>query len=197
MDCAGLLLTGGRSTRMGRDKATIVVNGTTLAARAAAALREVADPVIEVGPGVTDLRALNDEGHGPFAALGAGLQATPDGAFVILLACDMPLVSAELLRTLRDYPSAGSVVPIWHDLPQPLCARWSPAALARVPGLLQDGERSFRSLLAGPDVLHITGADLDDVDTEADLARVTRRGARPNVDGHDEPTVKRDHGSPA
>jgi molybdopterin-guanine dinucleotide biosynthesis protein A len=175
---------------MGRDKATIVVDGITLAARAAVALELVASPVVEIGPGVTDLPAISDEWVGPFVALGAAMTAVPAHTHVIVLACDMPLVTAGWLRTLRDHPSTGSVVPMWHDRPQPLCARWSPSALARVAGLVDDGERSFRSLLAGPDVVHIDGADLDDVDTEADLDRVTRRGARPNDDGHDDPTVQ-------
>ncbi|HVL90346.1 MAG TPA: NTP transferase domain-containing protein, partial [Actinomycetota bacterium] len=46
---AGLLLTGGASTRMGRDKATIVAGGASLAERSAAALRAVAAPVLAVG----------------------------------------------------------------------------------------------------------------------------------------------------
>ena len=52
---AALLLTGGASRRLGRDKATLMVGGVPLARRTAALLVEVANPVIEVGPGYTGL----------------------------------------------------------------------------------------------------------------------------------------------
>ena len=46
-------MTGGASRRLGRDKATLMYQGETLAVRAARVLSEVCDPVIEVGPGVS------------------------------------------------------------------------------------------------------------------------------------------------
>src|ERR1700736_1061525 len=71
---AALLLTGGTSRRMGRDKATLPVNGTPLAERTATLLAQVADPVVEVGPGWTGLVAVREEpaGQGPLAAMAAG-----------------------------------------------------------------------------------------------------------------------------
>ncbi|HZI37181.1 MAG TPA: NTP transferase domain-containing protein, partial [Acidimicrobiia bacterium] len=52
---AGLLLTGGASRRMGRDKALLEVGGRRLVDRAASVLAAVADPVLEVGPGWSEL----------------------------------------------------------------------------------------------------------------------------------------------
>ena len=49
---AGILLTGGRSRRLGVDKATLVLDGETLAQRAARRLGAVYDPVVEAGDGV-------------------------------------------------------------------------------------------------------------------------------------------------
>jgi len=51
MKCAGVLLTGGSSRRLGFDKATVMVGDETLAERAARVLSAVCSPVIEVGPG--------------------------------------------------------------------------------------------------------------------------------------------------
>ncbi len=74
MTCAGVLLTGGASRRMATDKATIVWRGETLAARAARVLTAVCDPVIEVGPGATQLPCVREHpaGSGPLAAFVAG-----------------------------------------------------------------------------------------------------------------------------
>ena len=58
---AGVLLTGGASRRMGTDKARLVVDGETLAARSARVLAAVCEPVIEVGPGVSGLPAVEEE----------------------------------------------------------------------------------------------------------------------------------------
>ena len=87
---------------MGTDKALLEVDGRTLAERAAAVLRAVCDPVLEVGPGVSGLPAVREDppGAGPLAALGAGAAELARGGHagpVLVLAVDMPFVTAGLL----------------------------------------------------------------------------------------------------
>lgn len=161
---AGLLLTGGSSRRMGRDKAVMTVDGRRLADRAAEALSAVCRPVLEVGPGHTTLPAVREDppGGGPLAALGAGWAALCARGWsgpVVVLAVDMPLVTADLLRFLARHPGRATVVPRSGGEPQPLCARYSPDALDLVPGLLAGGERSLRSLLAVIEVLWLEADD--------------------------------------
>ena len=100
---AGVLLTGGASRRMGTDKARIVVNGETLAARAARVLSAVCDPVIEVGPSVSGLPAVQEDppGAGPLVALLAGVGALGNPRTVVLLACDLPFVEAAAAAAAR------------------------------------------------------------------------------------------------
>ncbi|MDQ4084397.1 MAG: NTP transferase domain-containing protein [Actinomycetota bacterium] len=95
-----IVLTGGRGSRLGGvDKAGVVVAGRTLRSRACAAVSAAGHTVV-VGPEV---------GGGPVAAIAAGLQQL--GAdVVVLLACDMPLVSAETVtRLLRALETAGDI----------------------------------------------------------------------------------------
>lgn len=175
---------------MGQDKALLRIDGTTLAERAAALLSAVTSPVLEVGPGRSTLPAVAEEAgaRGPLAAVGSGAVALRpyEPLAVIVLACDMPLVTVELLGWLADHPAPGSVVPVSGEppRPQPLCARWSWAAVESAGGLVERGERSLRSLLATTAVELVTpdtwvphagwaGAHaLDDVDTPAELARM-------------------------
>jgi molybdenum cofactor guanylyltransferase len=184
MRCAGLLLTGGASSRFGRDKATARFDGQTLAGRAARALTAVAAPVIEVGPGVSGLDHVDDDRQGPLVALATGLLHLPADMPVIVLACDLPLVTPSLVRWLADHPAEGSVVPVagGPPLPQPLCARWSATALAAVPDLVAGGERSLRPLVAGPDVTLVPAgeweAELEDVDTPEAFDALLRRRLR-------------------
>ncbi len=183
---AALLLTGGASRRMGRDKAALVVDGDRLADRTAALLCQVGRPVVEVGPGYTSLPCTCEDppGSGPLAAVAAGgdwLGCRSDPTLV--LATDLPRLTLEFLHRLIDYPAPGPeycVVP--RDAAgraQPLCARYSPAALARATELVAAGHRSMNALLQ---VVAVTWLDpvrpddvladdvLADIDTPADWA---------------------------
>jgi molybdenum cofactor guanylyltransferase len=170
----GLLLTGGASARMGAPKATLQREGETLADRSARLLRAVCDPVVEIGPGYTTLTRVVEHppGRGPLAALVAGADAVPGPGPVLLLACDLPFVSEELLERLAAWPGSDTVVPVDRaGIVQPICARYSPAALALARELLATGERSLRSLLRGAGVTRLEDVDereLVDVDTPAE-----------------------------
>jgi molybdenum cofactor guanylyltransferase len=177
MGCNGILLTGGASTRMGRDKATLVIDGRTLALRTAELLAEVADRCIEVGRGVSGLDAVLEEppGGGPLVATAAGVAVIGIDRPALVVACDLPRLQTGLLRWLADHLSPGSVVPLWEGRPQPLCARWSPPALGAVAGLVADGVRSMRTLVERTDTeLVVPPRDLvtalQDVDTPEQLA---------------------------
>jgi molybdopterin-guanine dinucleotide biosynthesis protein A len=178
MDCNGILLTGGASTRMGRDKATLVVAGRTLASRTAELLTGIAGRCVEVGRGVSGLESVMEDppGAGPLVALAAGVGVVGADHAALVVACDLPRLRSGLLRWLADHPSPGSVVPLWEGSPQPLCARWSAAALGAVAGLVDDGARSMRTLVERADTeLTEPPADLvsalEDVDTPEQLAR--------------------------
>jgi molybdopterin-guanine dinucleotide biosynthesis protein A len=187
---AGLLLTGGSSRRMGRDKAELVVAGERLADHAARVLQTVCDPVLEIGPGRSDLETVGDDesgaaavGAGPLAALvtGAGALRTRgyEGA-VLLLAVDLPFVDARLLQLLVDHPADDSVVPVAGGMRQSCCARYAPAALTAAADLVEQGERAMHALLSAVPVVEITEPEwravapadaLADLDTPEDLAR--------------------------
>lgn len=173
MTVPGILLTGGASSRMGRDKATLVINGEMLAVRCARILQSVCDPVLEVGPGITSLRAVRESppGSGPLAALFAAYDAlhTNDGS-VLLLACDLPFVTDDVLRMLVEHPAPGSVVPFVDGHAQYACARWSAVAVAAARG-----GTALRDLVQGGDVTTVDLDDartLQDVDTPEDLRRL-------------------------
>ncbi|MEP6623527.1 MAG: NTP transferase domain-containing protein [Acidimicrobiia bacterium] len=149
---AGVLLTGGTSRRLGADKATLILDGETLSARAAGLLATRCGSAIEVGPGHTTLPAVREvpPGAGPLAALVAGVQALGGIAAVesvILLACDLPGV-APALDALVDAPPAALTIAVDHEgRRQYVCARYGPAALERAVTLLTTGERSLHALV--------------------------------------------------
>ena len=170
---------------MGTDKARIVVNGETLAARAARVLSEVCDPVIEVGPSLSGLPAVREDppGAGPLVALLAGVGALGNPSTVVLLACDVPFVEAPVLRLLVEWPGTGTVIPVVDGRFQYACARYGPAALDEAVAALHSGDTSLRAI-AGSDCEFLTEADwgrvataksFADVDTPGDLGRLGLR----------------------
>jgi len=180
---AGLVLTGGASRRLGIDKATLRVGGESLADRTARVLTSVADPVLEVGPGLTRLEVVREAepGRGPLAAMAAGgaaLAARGAGErAVLVLAVDLPALDPALLRLLVAAPPADAVVPRVGGRAQVLCARYSPGALVQAAALVGAGERSVRALLGTGSVAWIdehewgrvtTATCFADVDTPED-----------------------------
>ena len=183
----GLVLTGGTSSRMGADKATIDFDGLTLAARVARALAPVARPVLAVGHDAgTGLEAIDDPKDGPLAALVAGADAlaarNADGP-IVLVACDLPFVTSRVLtEVIVGLGEAAAAVPVVGGRDQPLAACYGPRALSVARRLVAEGERSMRALLEQIDVARLTVADagdLADVDTPADLNDARRRVEHP------------------
>ncbi len=177
---AGVLLTGGWSRRMGVDKATIRIGDETLATRAARVLQAVCDPVLEVGPGWSGLRAVPDEprGRGPRSGLAAAVAELGACGPILLLGVDLPGVEPALLELVASWPGEPSAVPMQGGFPQVCCARYSAHALARMaePGRSLKGLLEADGYTAIPEARwqRVAPADaLDDVDTPEDL---TRRG---------------------
>ena len=156
--CVGVLLAGGAATRFGGiPKGLATVKETRIADRVLIALQGATDRQIVVSNDsraeawFPDHRVVADPtpGLGPLAGLQTALSAA-DGAAVIVVAWDMPFVSAPLLRGMRALGEIGStsVVPAHGDPPvlEPLCAYYTPAALAICNDLVRRGERRAAAL---------------------------------------------------
>lgn len=137
MNVEAFILIGGRSSRLGRDKALVKIGESTLAERALIMVREsgIASNICFVAgnemqfaieaarldaPFVFDIM----EGRGPLGGLHAAL-ANATAEWIFLLACDFPLITSELCRILYGKISNefGAVVPEQPDgRLQPLCA---------------------------------------------------------------------------
>ena len=185
---------------MGRDKATLDLAGSSLLARAVAALRPVADPVILAGgsrhhelPGcVSAADPLPD--RGPLGGLVAALRASPHRLCAVV-AVDMPELSGALLRTLAGlWAGEAAVVPIGAGRPQPLHAVYSRDALAAAEAALAGDDLSLMGLLGrlpvrfvGPEELGVEGQAADwstSLDTPQDAERWLRTaGLVPAVGG--------------
>jgi molybdopterin-guanine dinucleotide biosynthesis protein A len=133
MIVGGVVLCGGRSSRMGRPKAWLPFGGELMLPRVVRLLSEAVDPLVVVAapgqdapplpPGVAVVRD-EIEGRGPLQGLAAGLAALrgrADAAYVS--SCDVPFLRpAFVLRLIELMGDAAACVPLADDRPHPLAA---------------------------------------------------------------------------
>lgn len=158
---------------MGTPKGLLNVGSETLLERTLRLAREVglepvivgrAEPYASVAPEVPRLPdALTDAG--PIGGLAALL-----GVPVVVVACDMPYITADDLERLARDPRDAEVVAARRDDWEPLFARYAPQVKPKLDAYIQTGRRSLRGLLDRCEVveLEIDPTRLRDWDTPDD-----------------------------
>lgn len=166
-DLTAAILAGGVARRMGgADKSALTVGGERILDRQLSALRALTDSILVVGGAqgrfeALGLRTVPDAvpAGGAMAGIYSAIIASPH-AWTLVVACDMPFLSAPLLQELTGRRSAliDVVMPRTHEGLQPLCALYSercaPALRARLErGLLRASEivEDVRVEELGPD----------------------------------------------
>ncbi len=127
------IIAGGKSSRMGRDKALIPFNGTPLVVHIAQILAPIFDETIVVTANsniarAADLPAVADifPHRGPLGGIHAALSHFGEPMFVV--ACDMPFINANFIRTLCTDFDAPARVPLSDDGFEPLHAVYAATA---------------------------------------------------------------------
>ncbi len=206
MRSGGIVLAGGRSERMGTDKASLEWRGEPLLAHVVRALTTaLASPgdsllqgrvvaVVAAGQQLPrlpiDVERIEDTipGRGPLQGLRDGLAALVgpvDAAFVAT--ADAPLLRPELVRAVLDRLAADvdAVVPSLGGRPQPLTAAYRTTLVEVVDELLEVGERRVHALLgvcqmttADAESLRVVDPDLDSFVNVNSPADLTALGRR-------------------
>jgi len=178
----GVVLAGGRGRRLGRPKAEIEFEGTTLAARAAGRVWPLCGSVLisvaEAGenparayPSIVDSPPA---GRGPLVGIDAAFAATGD-ADLLVLACDYPFVTTELLGRLAATPDGAENLIMMTDFggrDHPLVALWRREAAPVVRAALAEGRHKVRALLADLSVLRLGPAEFPGLDLDRALFNV-------------------------
>ena len=162
--CAGYVLAGGRSSRMGRDKALLEWNGSTLLGHACEAVNRAAGSAVIVGDpvryGGLGYAVIEDQfrGAGPLGGVHAALTST-EADWNLVAACDMPGLAAEPLRMLLGqvarFPGAHAIIPEIGGRPQPLCAVYHRRCLPRMEQALMEGRFKIMLAIAEADAVRL------------------------------------------
>jgi molybdenum cofactor guanylyltransferase len=172
-----VVLCGGRSTRMGRDKAALPFGGETLLQRVVRVLGAVVAEVVVVSrPGQAlpdlppDVRPAHDEAidRGPLGGLLAGLRASSADA-VWASACDVPFLHPAVVDLLfRRLGAHDAAVCEAQGRLHPLAAVYRPRIADAVAALLADEEARATALLDAVDTVRVGEPDLRAVDPTLD-----------------------------
>jgi len=160
----GLVLAGGRSTRMQRDKAALeyrpgetqldsaikLLEGRVARAFVSVRADQASDLTRRQYPHIVD----RGDVEGPIAGISAALAEHPDTAYLVL-ACDLPFLDAATIDALigaRDGARVATAFRSSHDgLPEPLCAIYEPRALAAISAHIAAGRNCPRKFLINAD----------------------------------------------
>jgi molybdenum cofactor guanylyltransferase len=191
---SAIVLAGGQSRRMGRDKALIEFEGRPLIAHVIEVLRRLSEDVIIVSDRAGAYASFGvrivpdyDPPSGPLGGIAVGLRAARHD-LAIVVACDMPFLSRALLQTLIDRAAkVEAVVPQTGDQFEPLHAVYRRSCLAAIERHLIQGDRRVISffdevqLAVVPEAewrrLDPAGRSMFNLNTPADLT-----GLRPPAD---------------
>jgi molybdenum cofactor guanylyltransferase len=191
-DVSACILAGGRSRRMGRDKAFLPLAGRPMLAHVADAARPLVASVSVVADagaeyeafGVKVIPDVRAGRCGPLAGIETALTCV-ETPYVLILACDLPLVSTEFLRLLLARRGAAAVVP--ESAPgrrSGVCAVYPRSASATATELLNANVRRLDAFLERIPVTVVTFAEyagapgaaalLTNVNTPEDYAALVR-----------------------
>lgn len=152
---SGFVLVGGKSSRMGRDKALLPWNGITLAQHVAQTVAEatgsatlIGDPARYSGLGYP-VYPDRLPGHGPISGVATALSISRD-EWALVAGCDMPAISAGPLRLLVQEAAATHtrcIVPVGPSGPEPLCAVYHRDCLPAIEKAIAEGRFRMRDIV--------------------------------------------------
>lgn len=175
VNTGGVVLCGGRSSRMGRPKANLPFGDEALLQRVVRVLRGVLHPIVVVAAADQKLPALDagilivrdDRPHrGPLNGLAAGLSALngrTEAAF--LTSCDVPFLDGDVIRRVLDRLGEADIcLPEIGGYRHPLAAAYRVHLLPTVRELLAAGHLRLGQLTERAPTRILTEADFDDPD---------------------------------
>ncbi len=182
----GLVLAGGRSKRMGHDKALLRVDGETQLSRAVHLLQSLVDRVFvstrvdqQDEPERNKYQQIVDryQDLGPLAGILSAMEEHSGVAWLVL-ACDLPYIDELTIRHLLDSRSSDHPFTAYKSsidgLPEPLCAIYSAGTASIVKAFVDNGIICPRNILIRSDTHLLDQPNpeaLDNINTPEDLAR--------------------------
>lgn len=172
----GVVLAGGKSSRMGRNKALLPFENGTLLGKVIERMQSVFSRVIlsvhqaEAHP---DMALPQVPDHyaetGPMGAIASLLESGEHRIFCV--ACDMPFLNPALIEFLCEFSDCDAVLPVWHGRIESLHALYSDALLPEFQRLLAEGRFKVADALLQAHVRYVNESEIKPIDPKGESFR--------------------------
>jgi molybdopterin-guanine dinucleotide biosynthesis protein A len=187
-----IILAGGQSSRMGKDKALLIIDGIPLLQKIYTVANDCSSMVYVVTPWIEQYTPIlpqscqfireNTPTQGPLVAFLEALNQV-ESKWILLLACDLPLLTSAVVQqwahSLVSVPEdAIAYVPKQDHLWQPLCGFYRSCCLSSLQNYIKQGGRSFQGWLNHSSVQQLFVNDsrvLLNCNTPQDLLLITKQ----------------------
>jgi molybdopterin-guanine dinucleotide biosynthesis protein A len=182
MNAGGIVLCGGKSTRMGVPKATLPFGDETMLQRVVRLLGSVVNPIVVVAARDQSLPALPDDvivtrderdERGPLEGLRAGLKALPDGVdAAYVTSCDVPLLVPDFVERMIDLLGDHDIAVMEIDgFRHPLSAVYRRTTLPQIESLLAQDRLRPAFLFDAVRTRRLQSIDMASVDPDLQTLR--------------------------
>ena len=166
-DVTGVILAGGKSSRMGQDKAMLLYQGKPLIERVFFTLSSIFERVLlsvndlQAYPSVPATKVLDHYAEiGPLGGITSVLETGENKIFCV--ACDMPFLDGRLIEYLCGFDGYDSVLPRWQGRAQTLHALYSTSLISIFRNAISAGRYKITDALAGVnDIKYVEEAELE------------------------------------
>ena len=168
----GVVLAGGKSSRMGQDKALLPSHGKSLLEQVIETVRPLVSDLVVVTDVaeryvLSEVRSVADlfPNTGPVGGILTGLMALGEGSHLVV-ACDMPCLQSSVLESLweRATPEWDAVIPERQGQLEPLCAVYRTTAIPKLQAFLETGQRAAHKAVATLNACIVREAELRALD---------------------------------
>ena len=176
-----IILCGGRSLRMGKDKGSLVLNGKPMILHVLDTIKDIADEIVLVlrdqdqidkynqflEDETVPIKIVTDEikDQGPLVGILTGLSKI-NSEYAQILPCDSPFISKEFVLKMSEIAEGkefDAIVPIWDDRHiEPLHSIYNKTAVGTIRDLIKNKKRNVKALIECLNVKYIDAGKLDE-----------------------------------
>lgn len=174
-----VILCGGRSKRMGKDKGSLIFKGKPMVSHVLDSVKDIADEIILVLRDETQVKKYKsilgdykflkittdkNKDQGPLIGILTGLLNT-NSEYAQILPCDSPFISKNFVLNMFEYMELNdfdAVVPLWADGHiEPLHSIYKKKSVNIIEDIIKEGKRDVNSLISNLNVKFIKAEELD------------------------------------
>ena len=204
MEINGIVLVGGQSSRLGRDKSLEIINGESLVKRAINILVPLCKTILLVTAAGIEIKGITETPNqriitdvypkrGPLVGLYSGLKKS-DTLYNLVVACDMPFLEEKLLKLMIELaPGFDAVVPMLDGQTEPLCAVYSRNSMAAIEKMMEEDVYAVHKIPSKIKTRYLNAQEINAVDPwhysfininrEEDLVKARQLAERLSGDG--------------